>query len=480
MRRSRSRASSQSWDGRAPRSARRLAPPSPTYAPSSTEEQPLYHDLLEYRLFGQLEDAQFIVIVDLSNGILSGAPVPQAHSAAFINLPKKTPHGSIANGRPLTNLATVWKLTAALLKDHYQPRLVKGGILPPYQFGMSPQCSSVELFRVLHDVWWDRWRRRFEAWLVSDDVRHAYGSINHTAAGISLADATTLRHHDRALEVHMGGADGRSPSSTHLGAGTGQGCPVSGMKYCIYGEVRGHEASRHVPPTDTPAGPLNRVLLMDDPQCLPGDRSRLSTLANGIERAGCLTNLHSDLTKTVLIGTDMRDGWVHFLRETVYLNSHPVRCATSQDYVRVFGRHALPHLFHPVNSRRLFSGARAACRELRAPQLPAHYLLAMFVAKCHGMVNWFTSVRPPSYGAMHMLDAMAAWAIRATAGWALSASALFLREIPEGGIGIPPAPVVGFAIFLGVYIRHLNHSDPLVRRSTRHGFLTALWRFHPS
>ena len=61
-----------------------------------------YHDLLEYRLFGQLEDAQFTVIVDLINGILSGAPVPQAHSADFINLPTKTPHGPIANSRPLT------------------------------------------------------------------------------------------------------------------------------------------------------------------------------------------------------------------------------------------------------------------------------------------------------------------------------------------------------------------------------------------
>ena len=77
-----------------------------------------YHDLLEYRLFGQLEDAQFATIVDLINSILRGVPVPQAHSADFINLPKKTPHGPIANGRPLTNLATIWKLTAALIKDH--------------------------------------------------------------------------------------------------------------------------------------------------------------------------------------------------------------------------------------------------------------------------------------------------------------------------------------------------------------------------
>ena len=139
-----------------------------------------YHDMLEYRLFGQLEDAQLTVIVDLINCILGGVPMPQAHSADSINLPKKTPHGPIANGRPLTNLATIWKLTAALIKDHYQPGLVQCGILPPYQFGMSPQCSSVEVLRVLHDVWWDRLRRRLEAWVLSDDVRHAYGSINHT------------------------------------------------------------------------------------------------------------------------------------------------------------------------------------------------------------------------------------------------------------------------------------------------------------
>ena len=91
-----------------------------------------------------------------------------------------------------------------------------------------------------------------------------------------------------------------------------------------------------------------------------------------------------------------------------------------------------------------------------------------------------TSVCPPSYGAMRLLDAMAASALRATAGWAFSASSHFLREIPEGGVGIPSAPVVTFANFLSVYIRHLNHPNPLVRRSTRHGLLTALWRFHPS
>ena len=167
---------------------------------------------------------------------------------------------------------------------------------------------------------------------------------------------------------HMGGADGRSPSSTYLGAGTGQGCPVSGMKYCIYGEVRGREARRHVPPTETPAGLFNRVLLMDDTQWLPGDRCHLPTLTCGTERAGRLTNLHSDPTKTVLVGTEMRDGWVHFLRDTVYLNGHLVRCAASQDYVRVLSRHALPHLFHPVDSRRLFFWRHECMQGAPGPQ----------------------------------------------------------------------------------------------------------------
>ena len=189
---------------------------------------------------------------------------------------------------------------------------------------------------------------------------------------------------------------------------------------------------------------------------------------------------HVPVLTTLLVSAEMRDGRVHFLRDTVYLNRHPIRCATGQDYVRVLCRHALPHFFHPVNSRRLFSGTRSACRALLAPRLTAHYPLAMFVAKCHGTVNWFTSVRPPSYGAMRVLDAMAALALRASAGWALSASAHFLREIPEGGVGVPPAPVVGLANFLSVYIGHLNHPNPLVRRSTRHELLTALWRFHPS
>ena len=112
---------------------------------------------------------------------------------------------------------------------------------------------------------------------------------------------------------------------------------------------------------------------------------------------GDLDSLQEILDSVYPYGTEMRDGTIHLLRGTVFLNGHPVRCAAGQDYVRVLGRCALPHLFHHVDSRRLFSGARTACRALRAPKLPAHHPLAMFVAKCHGTVNWYTSVPSPSY-----------------------------------------------------------------------------------
>ena len=94
----------------------------------------------------------------------------------------------------------------------------------------------MEPLGVLHDVWWDRLRRRLEACVLSEDVRHAYGSLNHdteyavlTAAGVSAADPRTQQRHDRTLEVHCGGgADGRTPSSTCPGASRGKGALCQG------------------------------------------------------------------------------------------------------------------------------------------------------------------------------------------------------------------------------------------------------------
>ena len=147
----------------------------------------------------------------------------------------------MANGRPLTNLSTLWKIASAILKDHYQPKLLARGILPPHPFGMYPNSSSVQLLRVLHQVWWNRWRHQLEAGVLSDNVRHAYGSLSHrtehaelVTAGITDTDARILQKHGQELQILMGGTGGKAPSTTRLGVGTGQGCPKSGMNYYVY------------------------------------------------------------------------------------------------------------------------------------------------------------------------------------------------------------------------------------------------------
>ena len=205
----------------------------------------------------------------------------------------------------------------------------------------------------------------------------------------------------------------------------------------------------------------------------------LPRLTRGIERPGRKTNLHSHATKTILIGTTMRYNHVVFVRETVYLNEHLIRCADTHEYIRVLGRHTLPHVFQHTDSRHMFASARVASCPLRVPRLHAHYPTAMFRAKCYTTINWFTSIRPPTPYTLRILDAMATSTIRATAGWSIGPLAHFPRNVLEEGVGIPPSLVVRYSNFFAVYTRHRNHTNPLSGRSTTHSLLTALWRFQP-
>ena len=299
-----------------------------------------------------------------------------------------------------------------------------------------------------------------------------------TAGEISDANARVVHRHDRTLGVHMGGIDGWAPSCTCLGAGTGQGCPVSGMKYCIYRKVTEHEACCNIPPVITSAGKLNRMLLMDATQWLPGDRGHLYTLAQGIERAGRITNLHSDPTKTFLISTEMRDGEVHFLRDTVYFNGHPVQCATSLNYIHVLGGHAPPHIFDLADPA---GCSLAPDRHAGHSAPPGYRPTPPSPCPLPSAMAWSTVslvCGPPLYV---LCVCWTPWVPRPCGPLqaALAASALCLRDVTEGGIGIPPAPVTGYANLLSVCIEHLNQQRPLVRRSTRHGLLIALSRFDP-
>ena len=72
-------------------------------------------------------------------------------------------------------------------------------------------------------------------------------------AGITDTDVHAALHkHDQELQIHVGGTDGKAPSTTRRVARIGHDCWISGMKYPTYRERRGQEACRDIPLLCTP------------------------------------------------------------------------------------------------------------------------------------------------------------------------------------------------------------------------------------
>ena len=139
-------------------------------------------------------------------------------------------------------------------------------VVSPELLCRAPPCAPRRLVVPL---------RELQAWIPLDDVRHAYGALSHdtVSADVPDTDARILQSHDRRPDIHMGGTSSTPASDMRLGAGTGRGCPISGLKYCVYKEVKGREACRGIPPARNPGGELHGILLMDDTQRLPDSSS---------------------------------------------------------------------------------------------------------------------------------------------------------------------------------------------------------------
>ena len=69
--------------------------------------------------------------------------------------------------------------------------------------------------------------------------------------------------------------------------------------------------------------------------------------------------------------------------------------ATPDPYIRVVGRHALPHVFHWEDYIKLMKSSRRAAIAMRCVKLPANYPILMYSAAGGGMQRWMAAVRPP-------------------------------------------------------------------------------------
>ena len=115
------------------------------------------------------------------------------------------------------------------------------------------------------------------------------------------------------------------------------------------------------------------VAYMDDTTYLLQDLDEVPEVLTNVQHTGDLTHLHSATTKLLVVVTSKKG--LHIQFHVPILAAGGASVASAQTYVRLLGRHALPHVYHSEDFRKLMRASRRANMVLRCTRLPAHYPL---------------------------------------------------------------------------------------------------------
>ena len=77
-------------------------------AVSDTSRTSPYCDLIDYPMVCLLNDEHLSILANFYDRRLSGCKVDTLHFGDITLLPKKRPHGVVANGHRLSNLSVIW------------------------------------------------------------------------------------------------------------------------------------------------------------------------------------------------------------------------------------------------------------------------------------------------------------------------------------------------------------------------------------
>ena len=271
---------------------------------------------------------------------------------------------------------------------------------------------------------------------------------------------------------------GVSVAITLFAAGIAQGCPLSALLFCLVIQLRIAIVTAVVSPTPAPSGELTHLAYVDDVTYTPGTEQDFRRVAKGLHTAGVRTHLHSAPLKAKGLAVRRVGTQYQFFDPGIVTGGGALDMAGADEYVRVVGRHALPHIFHKEDYAKLMRSCRRASIALRCSKLPAHYPLLMYSAAGGGMQRWMSAVRPPSYGAIRVCDQPAASVLRQITGWHETSSAQMFQPVESGWVGVEPAMVTMVEHFALTYLKPLNHRNPVVRRSTQRGLWDAYGRYH--
>ena len=183
--------------------------------------------------------------------------------------------------------------------------------------------------------------------------------------------------------------------------------------------------------------------------------------------------------ETIGFGTALRGKQVTFGLPLIHFSGMALHIPEEGECIRLLGRHALPHVFHRQDVRKLMASCRRAVAPISMGTLPAHYPIHMYKAVASGVQRWSSVVRPLRPRAMRLANLPVASLLRNF--WNINADhslELFLQSVTFGWTGLCSALPTMVLSFMSTYQHQLNHPNPHFKASTRHGLLQALTRFH--
>ena len=325
-----------------------------------------------------------------------------------------------------------------------QTWLTDHGRISCTQTAMQRSTSVVDLLRIIYDWTQHRWWTGLWAFLLLDDVIHAFGSVSHDtlhssliSAGVHPSLTDLILYAVRHLTLHMGGYQGIRLFRAMYEAGMGQGDPISALLYCLVNEIRVQPVLQHAGLTDTRGGPLRNLGWIDDSSWIGTSHADIQRVASRLPIAGTSTNLFSDATKTVGFGTTLQGKRVVFGRQPIQFSGMPLRIPEDMEYIRLLGRHALPNVFHRQDLRKLMASCRRAVAPVSMSTLPAHYPIHMYNAVAGGIQRWSSAIRPPLPRAMRLANLPVASLLRKF--WNIGADSppeTFLQPVAAGWTGL--------------------------------------------
>ena len=308
-----------------------------------------FRNLLEARMVNFLSDSQLLHLVQLYNTWLAGGDMDGIYWGDFYALPNKLPHGPIANARPLLNFHTLWKIFSASIKKHVTHLLCQSQVIPVTQFALWGKSSANDVLRVIHDHVNDRWYRNLTVFLVLDDIRHAFGSVQHPTleqilrlAGFHERWITIIMGAATKSKIFMGGKKGVKLAITTFRAGIAQGCPVSALIFCLLLELRIAIITHQVPVPISPGGRFLRVTYMDDTTFVLECAKDMQQLLDRQMTAGLYTHLHTSVMKLTGIVASMIGGKVQYHSHDFRAGGSTLQLLDGNEYARLLGRHHVP------------------------------------------------------------------------------------------------------------------------------------------